>query len=63
MRLCLALEVGRRANPYTVQRSEGWLKSAVLYVGGETPLGPVYLGAGAGLPLRHQRLPLFIGTR
>ena len=46
MRLGLALEAGRVARPYAVQRSDGWLKSTVLYLGGETPFGPVYLGLG-----------------
>ncbi len=46
MRLGLALEAGRVARSYALQRSQGWLKSTVVYLGGETPFGPVYLGLG-----------------
>jgi NTE family protein len=61
LRVGLALEAGRVARPYTVQKSDGWLKSAVVYLGGETPFGPVYLGlgqAGGGSTNAY----LFIGT-
>jgi NTE family protein len=46
MRLGLALEAGKVGKPYTELNRRGWLNSATLYVGGETPLGPVYLGIG-----------------
>jgi len=46
MRLGLALEAARRGLAYTETRRTGWLNSTTLYVGGETPLGPVYFGAG-----------------
>ncbi|MFY9511423.1 MAG: patatin, partial [Rubrivivax sp.] len=46
MRLGLALEAGKMGLPYTETRRTGWLNSAVLYLGGETPLGPVFLGVG-----------------
>jgi NTE family protein len=61
MRVGLALEAGRIARPYTLQRSEAWLKSAVLYVGGETPFGPVYLGLGQASG-GSTNAYLFIGT-
>ena len=38
-----------------------WLKSAALYVGGETPLGSVYLGLGQGSG-GSTNAYLFIGT-
>jgi len=46
MRLGLALEVGKVGIPYTELRRSGWLNSATVYLGGETPFGPVYLGVG-----------------
>ena len=48
MRLGVALEGGRVGTPYFRQRREGWLGSLAVYVGGETPVGPVYLGIGHG---------------
>jgi NTE family protein len=48
MRLGVALEAGRVAQPYTLQRGSGWLNSVAVYVGGETPVGPAYLGVGRG---------------
>jgi NTE family protein len=61
MRVGLGLELGRVATPYTVQRTQGWLKSAALYVGGETPIGPVYLGLGQASG-GSTNAYLFIGT-
>lgn len=46
MRLGLALEAAYRGNPYSETGRKGVLNSTTLYVGGETPLGPVYLGYG-----------------
>jgi hypothetical protein len=46
MRLGLALEAGRVGQPYAVQKKDGWLSSVAVCLGGETPLGPVYLGLG-----------------
>ena len=46
LRLGLALEVGRIAQPYTVQKREGWLNSLAVYLGGETVFGPAYIGLG-----------------
>jgi len=48
MRLGIALEAGRVGVPYARQKREGWLKSLALYLGGETPIGAVYLGLGQG---------------
>lgn len=61
MRLGLALEMGRVAQPYTVQRRSGLLGSVALYVGGETPFGPVYVGLGQG-DYRSTNAYLFLGT-
>jgi NTE family protein len=48
MRLGLALEAGKVAQPYTLQKNLGWLNSVAVYLGGETPLGPAFLGVGLG---------------
>jgi len=61
MRLGLALEAGRIGRPYTQQVRDGWLQSVALYVGGETPLGPVYLGLGRGSGGAANAY-LFVGT-
>ena len=44
MRLGLALEAGKVGKPYAEMRFTGWLDSTTAYLGGETPLGPVYVG-------------------
>jgi NTE family protein len=46
LRLGLALEVGKIAQPYTQQVRNGWLNSVALYLGGETVFGPVFVGVG-----------------
>lgn len=61
MRLGLALETGRASNTYTVAENVRRLNSIALYLGGETPFGPVYLGVGhtgAGSANAY----LFLGT-
>ncbi len=61
MRLGLALEAGRVGAPYAVQKRNGWLGSAALYLGGETPIGSVYVGLGRGSGGAVNAY-LFIGT-
>ncbi len=61
MRLGVALETGRVAQPYALQKRGGWLQSLALYLGGETPLGPVYVGVGRGTG-GSTNAYLFIGT-
>ena len=46
MRLGVALEVARAGYRYTETQSDALLNSISLYLGGETPFGPVYLGGG-----------------
>jgi NTE family protein len=46
IRLGLALEVGKIAQPYTLQVRNGWLNSVAFYLGGETVFGPVFVGVG-----------------
>ena len=58
MRMGIALEARPVATPFTTQRSSGWLNPVALYLGGETPLGPVCigLGRGSGRSLNGKRL-------
>jgi NTE family protein len=46
VRLGVALEAGRVAQPYSPQKRDGWLNSLAIYLGGETPLGPAFIGIG-----------------
>jgi NTE family protein len=61
MRAGVALETGRIGQPYTETQRTGWLHSASVYLGGETPLGPVYLGYGRS-DGGASNFYLFIGT-
>lgn len=60
LRIGLALEAGRARNRYTETRLEGWQGAAAIYLGGTTPIGPLYLGAGLAQGGRSS-LYLFIG--
>jgi NTE family protein len=46
MRLGLSLEAGRARERFTETNREGWQHAGAVYLGGETPVGPVYLGYG-----------------
>lgn len=46
MRIGVALEGGRVDDRYTETELDGWQNSFALYLGGETPIGPVYVGYG-----------------
>lgn len=46
LRMGIGLEGGKLNNAYTFESADSWLNSAVIYLGGETPLGPAYLGLG-----------------
>jgi NTE family protein len=48
LRLGVALETGRVGVPYGVQSHNGWLQSVAVYLGGESPVGPMFLGVGRG---------------
>ena len=61
MRAGFALEAGKVGTPYTETQRAGWLSSKAVYVGGETPLGPVYLGYGYS-DSGASNFYLFIGT-
>jgi len=61
LRLGLALEAAQVGTPFTETSRKGILDSTALYLGGETPFGPVYVGAGYSTS-RVSNLFLFIGT-
>ncbi len=61
MRLGLALEAGRVGEPLSEPNRSGWLNSALLYAGGETSFGPVYIGLGRSSS-GSTNAYLFIGT-
>jgi len=49
LRVGAALEVARIGAPFVATRHTGTLHSLALYVGGDTPIGPVYLGLAHSL--------------
>lgn len=61
MRLGLALEAARLSGRYSEPQRRGLLDSVALYVGGETPFGPVYLGLGLSSS-GERNAYLFLGT-
>ncbi len=61
LRAGLSMETGEVDGRYTEQRLDGRLYSGSIYVGGETPLGPLYLGYGYA-PEGSSNLVLFVGT-
>ena len=46
LRLGFGLEAAKLEANYTLSAGDDWLDSGVLYLGGETPFGPLYLGYG-----------------
>ena len=61
MRAGMSLETGKVGTPYTETQLRGWMNSASIYLGGETPLGPVYLGYGHS-DAGASSVYLFLGT-
>lgn len=61
MRAGVALETAKVGKPYTETQLSGWMNSASIYLGGETPLGPVYLGYGRS-DTGASSVYLFLGT-
>jgi NTE family protein len=65
LRLGVTLEAAKIGRPFTETNLDGWINSTALYLGGETPLGPVYLGYGyssSGSTGGYSNLYLFLGT-
>jgi NTE family protein len=46
LRMGFAVEAAKLQTIYTMTNEGHWLDSGVVYLGGETPLGPLYLGYG-----------------
>ena len=61
MRAGISLETGKVGTPYTETQLTGRINSASFYLGGETPLGPVYLGYGRS-DSGASNVYLFLGT-
>ncbi|HNB68184.1 MAG TPA: patatin, partial [Accumulibacter sp.] len=65
LRLGAAIETAKVGRPTTETHLRGWITSGAIYIGGETPLGPIYLGYGysnAGSSGGYANLYLFLGT-
>ena len=62
MRLGLSLEAGKMGTRYTETRLSGWQDSYGLYIGGETPAGPVFLGVAHSRSSGYSNVYLLIGT-
>ncbi|MBL8332525.1 MAG: patatin-like phospholipase family protein [Rubrivivax sp.] len=61
LRVGTALELARIGGPFVPTRHTGWLHSLGAYIGGDTPIGPVYFGlahSGSGVTNAY----LFIGS-
>ncbi|GAB4212959.1 MAG: patatin-like phospholipase PlpD [Rhodoferax sp.] len=61
LRVGAALEQAQVGTPYADLARRGVLRSITLYAGGETPLGPLYLGYGQAVG-RTPNLYLYLGT-
>ncbi|WP_300450268.1 patatin-like phospholipase family protein [Accumulibacter sp.] len=65
MRLGAALEMAKISRPFSETELKGWINSSSVYLGGETPLGPIYLGYGyssSGSTGGYSNFYLFLGT-
>ena len=61
LRAGVALEAAKVGVPYTETRRTGWISATSVYLGGETPLGPVYIGYGRS-SAGNAGAFLFVGT-
>jgi NTE family protein len=60
LRIGVSLEAGKARDRYTETRLDGWQQAGAVYLGGETPLGPLYLGYGYAKG-GHSSLYVFLG--
>jgi NTE family protein len=60
LRVGVSLETGRARERFTETGVEGWQQAGALYLGGETPFGPLFLGYGIAKG-GHHSLYLFLG--
>jgi NTE family protein len=61
LRVGLSLEGGSMQERYSETQGSGIVRSSGLYLGGETPIGPLYLGIAQASD-NDARLFLFIGN-
>jgi len=61
MRVGMAVQSGKVGGRYTETNLDGWQNSLAIYAGGETPLGPVYVGYGYA-PNGMSNIYVFVGT-
>jgi NTE family protein len=62
MRVGLALEGSRMSKRYTETHLKPWQNSIGIYLGGETPIGPVFVGYGYSSTSGYSNAYLLIGT-
>lgn len=65
MRAGIMVEAAKVGTPYTETNLRNWINSTALYIGGETPLGPIFLGYGystSGSTGGYSNLYLSIGV-
>ncbi|GAB3442858.1 patatin-like phospholipase family protein [Massilia solisilvae] len=60
LRAGVSLEFGRARERFTETHLEGWQQAVSFYLGGDTPLGPLYFGYGQAKGGRHS-VYLFLG--
>jgi NTE family protein len=60
LRVGASLEAGKARDRFTETGIDGWQQAGAVYLGGETPLGPLYLGYGIAKG-GHRSLYLFLG--
>jgi NTE family protein len=60
LRVGVSLEAGKARDRFTETGLSGWQQGAAVYLGGETPLGPLYLGYGYAKG-GHSSLYVFLG--
>jgi NTE family protein len=60
LRVGLSLEAGKARDRFTETGLDGWQQAGAVYLGGETPLGPVFVGYGYAKG-GHKSLYLFLG--
>jgi NTE family protein len=60
LRAGVSLETGNARQRFSETNLAGWQKAASIYLGGETPLGPLFLGYGRASG-GHSSLYLFLG--
>jgi NTE family protein len=60
LRAGVSLEAGRARERFSETGLEGWQQAGALYLGGDTPVGPVFAGYGYARG-GHASLYIFLG--